>query len=108
MAATSSRCSPRSGRRRGGVLPGARARPGGEFFTPATGNINVFRREHFTAMRDGAILANSGHFDAELDLVALRQLAEGHAREGRGTVLEFALGPQKMHLLAEGRLVNLG
>src|SRR3990172_4674250 len=103
MAATSSRCSTRSGRRRWRrssrarrrrppassacepwpptalsalmdgyeVLTAAQAAPWGEVFITATGNINVFRREHFTAMRDGAILANSGHFDAELDLVAL-------------------------------------
>src|SRR6185436_8026447 len=49
----------------------------GELFVTATGNINVFRREHFEAMSDGAIMANSGHFDAELDLAALRDLAEG-------------------------------
>jgi adenosylhomocysteinase len=90
------------------VLTAAQAAPWGEVFITATGNINVFRREHFTAMRDGAILANSGHFDAELDLVALRQLAEGHVREVRDNVLEFDLGPKKLHLLAEGRLVNLG
>ncbi|MGZ6313521.1 MAG: adenosylhomocysteinase [Candidatus Limnocylindrales bacterium] len=90
------------------VLTAAQAAPWGELFITATGNINVFRREHFAAMRDGAILANSGHFDAELDLPALRQLAEGHVREVRDNVLEFDLGPKKLNLIAEGRLVNLG
>ncbi len=90
------------------VLTAAQAAPWGELFITATGNINVFRREHFAAMRDGAILANSGHFDAELDLPALRALAEGHVREVRDNVLEFDLGPKKLNLLAEGRLVNLG
>ena len=90
------------------VLTAAQAASWGDVFVTATGNVNVFRREHFLAMRDGAILANSGHFDAELDLVALRQLAEGHVREVRENVLEFDLGPKKLHLLAEGRLVNLG
>jgi adenosylhomocysteinase len=90
------------------VLTVGQAAPWGEVFITATGNINVFRREHFVAMRDGAVLANSGHFDAELDLVALRQLAEGHVREVRENVQEFDLGPKKLHLLAEGRLVNLG
>jgi adenosylhomocysteinase len=80
----------------------------GELFVTATGNLNVFRREHFEAMRDGAILANSGHFDAELDLAALRALAEGHVREVRENVEEFDLGGKKINLIAEGRLVNLG
>jgi adenosylhomocysteinase len=80
----------------------------GHLFITATGNVNVFRREHFAAMRDGAVLANSGHFDAELDLVALREMAEGHVREVRHNVLEFDLGGKRLNLVAEGRLVNLG
>ena len=80
----------------------------GDLFVTATGNLNVFRREHFEAMQDGAIMANSGHFDAELDLAALRALAEGHVREVRENVQEFDLGGKKLHLIAEGRLVNLG
>src|SRR5205823_10695321 len=60
----------------------------GDLFITATGNVNVFRREHFAAMPDGAVLANSGHFDAELDLVALREMAEGHVREVRQNVQE--------------------
>ena len=90
------------------VLTASQAAPWGEIFITATGNVNVFRREHFVAMRDGVILANSGHFDAELDLPALRQLAEGHVREVRENVQEFDLGPTKLNLVAEGRLVNLG
>ncbi len=84
------------------------AAPWGELFITATGNVNVFRREHFLAMPEGAIMANSGHFDAELDLKALRALAEGHVREVRENVQEFDLGNHKVHLIAEGRLVNLG
>jgi len=80
----------------------------GELFITATGNVNVFRREHFEAMADGAIMANSGHFDAELDLDALRSLAEGHVREVRDNVQEFDLGGKRLNLVAEGRLVNLG
>ena len=80
----------------------------GDLFITATGNINVFRREHFAAMRDGAIMANSGHFDAELDLAALREMAEGHVRDVRDNVQEFDIGGKKLHLIAEGRLVNLG
>ena len=80
----------------------------GDLFITATGNINVFRREHFEAMSDGAIMANSGHFDAELDLAALRDLAEGHVREVRKNVQEFDIGGKRLNLVAEGRLVNLG
>jgi adenosylhomocysteinase len=80
----------------------------GEVFVTATGNINVFREEHFRVMADGAVLANSGHFDAELDLKALTRLAEGHVREVRNDVREYDLGAKKLYLLAEGRLVNLG
>jgi adenosylhomocysteinase len=74
----------------------------------ATGNLNVFREEHFRVMQDGAMLANSGHFDAELELAALERLAEGHVREVRQNVQEYDLGEKKLYLLAEGRLVNLG
>ena len=59
-------------------------------------------------MRDGAIMANSGHFDAELDLAALREMAEGHVREVRENVQEYDIGGRKLNLIAEGRLVNLG
>ena len=59
-------------------------------------------------MRDGAIMANSGHFDAELDLAALREMAEGRVREVRDNVQEFDIGRKRLHLVAEGRLVNLG
>jgi adenosylhomocysteinase len=80
----------------------------GDLFITATGNVNVFRREHFASMRDGAIMANSGHFDAELDLPALREMAEGHVREVRENVQEFDIGGKRLNLIAEGRLVNLG
>ncbi len=90
------------------VMTVGQAAAWGDLFITATGNINVFRREHFAAMRDGAIMANSGHFDAELDLPALREMAEGHVREVRDNVQEFDIGGKKLNLIAEGRLVNLG
>ena len=90
------------------VMTAGQAAGWGSLFVTATGNVNVFRREHFEAMRDGAVLANSGHFDAELDLTALRRMAEGHVREVRENVLEFDIGGKRIHLIAEGRLVNLG
>ncbi len=90
------------------VMTAEQAAGWGQLFITATGNVNVFRREHFAAMREGAIMANSGHFDAELDLAALREMAEGHVREVRDNVQEFDLGGKRVNLVAEGRLVNLG
>jgi adenosylhomocysteinase len=90
------------------VMTASDAAAWGELFVTATGNINVFRREHVAAMREGAIMANSGHFDAELDLAALREMAEGHVRDARENVQEFDLGGKRLNLIAEGRLVNLG
>jgi adenosylhomocysteinase len=90
------------------VMTAEQAAGWGQLFITATGNVNVFRREHFAAMREGAIMANSGHFDAELDLAALREMAEGHVREVRDNVQEFDLGGKRLNLIAEGRLVNLG
>lgn len=90
------------------VMTAGEAASWGDLFVTATGNVNVFRREHFAAMRDGAIMANSGHFDAELDLPALREMAEGHVRDVRPNVQEFDLGGKRLNLIAEGRLVNLG
>ncbi len=90
------------------VMTAGQAAGWGDLFVTATGNVNVFRREHFEAMKDGAVLANSGHFDAELDLAALRAMAEGHVRDVRENVQEFDIGGKRVHLVAEGRLVNLG
>src|SRR5664280_1520881 len=72
-----------------------------------TGDIHVIRAEHFKAMHDGAIMANSGHFDVEIDIPALSELAAGRIREVRTNVVEYDLGDRRVHILAEGRLVNL-
>lgn len=91
------------------VMSGIDAAAWGEVFITATGNKNVFRAEHFLRMRDGAVLANSGHFDAEIDLAALRKLAEDEIREVRRDVVEYTMGDgRRLHVVAEGRLVNLG
>ncbi|MEO5939427.1 MAG: adenosylhomocysteinase [Candidatus Limnocylindrales bacterium] len=90
------------------VMTVGEAAPWGQLFVTATGNVNVFRREHFAAMQEGAVMANSGHFDAELDLKALREMAEGHVRDARENVQEYDLGGKRINLIAEGRLVNLG
>ena len=90
------------------VMTAAEAAPWGELFVTATGNVNVFREEHFRAMRDGAIMANSGHFDSEIHIPALRKLAAGCEREVRENVHEFEFDGKRLELIAEGRLVNLG
>jgi adenosylhomocysteinase len=79
----------------------------GDIFITATGNFHIFRREHFERMRDGAMMANSGHFDDELDLPALKELAGGRVREMRRDVEEYDLGDRRVFVLGEGRLVNL-
>jgi len=84
------------------------AAPWGDIFITATGDIHVIRAEHFKVMRDGAVMCNSGHFDVELDLTALKELARGRIRRVRENVEEYDLGDRRVHVLAEGRLVNLG
>jgi adenosylhomocysteinase len=89
------------------VLPMAEAAPLGDFFCTVTGDINVIRGEHFEAMKDGAIVANSGHFNVELDLEALARMSSA-PRQIREFVQEFKLKNGKsVFLLGEGRLVNL-
>lgn len=80
----------------------------GDLFVTATGNINVVDRNHFDQMKDGAILANSGHFNSELNIKALEEMAGEGRRTLRPFVEEFVLGPdQRVILLGEGRLINL-
>ena len=89
------------------VMPIADAAQWGDLFVTATGNLNVIRAEHFCRMKDGAILANSGHFDAEIELPALQDLAKNGVREVRTDVEEYDFGDKKLYLIAQGRLVNL-
>jgi len=89
------------------VMPIARAAPLGDFFCTLTGDINVIRKEHFVTMKDGAMIANSGHFDVELDLPGLRESATAR-REIREFVEEFTLrSGRRVYVLGEGRLINL-
>ena len=79
----------------------------GDIFVTVTGNTSVIRKEHFTRMKDGAILANSGHFNVEIDLEALAKLAQSR-RAVRPFVEEFSLrGGKRVYVLGEGRLINL-
>ncbi|MBA3626201.1 MAG: adenosylhomocysteinase, partial [Chloroflexi bacterium] len=85
------------------VMTGLEAAAWGDVFITATGNLNVFRREHFEKMHDGAIMANSGHFDDEIDLKSLREMAAGQVREVRRDVEEFIVDGKRLHVVAEGR-----
>jgi adenosylhomocysteinase len=79
----------------------------GDIFVTVTGDVNVLDRQHFETMKDGAILANSGHFNSEINLKALDQLATG-VRQVRPSVQEYKMGDgRRLHVLAEGRLINL-
>lgn len=89
------------------VMSLAQASRVGNVFVTVTGNLNVIRREHFLKMKNGAIIANSGHFNAEIDLPALKKISKRN-REVRPFVQEFELRDgRKINLIAEGRLVNL-
>ncbi|HEV2414872.1 MAG TPA: adenosylhomocysteinase, partial [Candidatus Dormibacteraeota bacterium] len=79
----------------------------GDIFVTVTGDVNVLDRKHFEAMKDGAILANSGHFNSEINLKALDELATG-VRQVRPSVQEYRLADaRRLFLLGEGRLINL-
>ena len=90
------------------VLPMADAAPLGDLFVTLTGNVEVIRVEHMRAMKDGAILANSGHFNVEIDLEGLKKAAEvGGPKPVREFVEEWRLGGKRLFVLADGRLINL-
>jgi len=88
------------------VMPMAKAAPQGDLFITVTGNLNVIRIEHMRRMKDGAIVCNSGHFNAEIDLPALAKTTSKR-RIVRPNVEEFMIGKKRVYVLAEGRLINL-
>jgi adenosylhomocysteinase len=89
------------------VMPIRKAARIGDFFCTLTGDINVIRKEHFAIMKDGAIVANSGHFNVELDLDGLKKIAKS-TRVIRPFVEEFTLKDgRRINILGEGRLINL-
>jgi len=89
------------------VMPIRKAARIGDFFCTLTGDINVIRKEHFTIMKDGAIVANSGHFNVELDLDGLKKIAKA-TRLIRPFVEEYTLKDgRRINILGEGRLINL-
>jgi adenosylhomocysteinase len=89
------------------VMPMAEAAKIGDIFVTVTGNTSVIREEHFRAMKDGAIVANSGHFNVEIDLERLAEIADGPSREAREFVQEYRIKGRRIFVLAEGRLINL-
>jgi adenosylhomocysteinase len=89
------------------VMTGGDAASQGDVFITVTGNKHVLRPEHFELMKDGAILANAGHFDIEIDIASLRDMSSSTKRV-RPEVEEFELGAdRRIYVLSEGRLVNL-
>jgi adenosylhomocysteinase len=90
------------------VMPMAEAAPQGDIFITSTGDINVIDVHHFEVMKDGAIVANSGHFNVEVNIPGLEEMAEEPPRRVRPYVDEYVLPDgRQIYLLAEGRLVNL-
>jgi len=90
------------------VMPMAEAAKVGDFFCTVTGDKDVIRGEHFAAMKDGAIVSNSGHFNVEIDIPALEKMATGGKREVRDFVDEYLMpNGNKVFILGEGRLINL-
>ena len=89
------------------VLPALEAAERGDLFVTVTGNRGVLRGEHFKRMKDGAVLANAGHFDVEIDLAALRKAAKGDPEEVLPLVERYELPGRRINLLAGGRVVNL-
>ena len=90
------------------VMPSLAAAERGDVFMTVTGSRRVLRGEHFERMKDGALLANAGHFDVELDLNELRELATGGIREIRPLIEQHVLADgHRLNLIAHGRVVNL-
>jgi len=88
------------------VVPMAEAARVGDLFVTLTGNVNVIRLEHMRAMKEGAVLANSGHFNVEIDLAGLKGAATGPTAV-REFVDEWRLDGKRLFVLADGRLINL-
>jgi len=90
------------------VMPMIEAAPQGDVFVTSTGDINVIDRQHFEVMKDGAVVCNSGHFNVEVNIPALEAMASAPPRRVRPFVDQYLLGDgRRIHLLGEGRLINL-
>jgi adenosylhomocysteinase len=89
------------------VMPALEAAERGDLFVTVTGSRGALRREHMERMKDGAVLANAGHFDVEIDLADLRELAGDRVRQVLPLVEQYHVGGRRLNLLAQGRVVNL-
>ncbi|KKW28078.1 MAG: Adenosylhomocysteinase, partial [Candidatus Kaiserbacteria bacterium GW2011_GWB1_52_6] len=100
------------------VMPMSEAAKEGDLFVTVTGDIGVLRREHFKVMKDGAVVCNSGHFDVEIDIPALKKVSSKVQKGVRAFVDEYVIEQpssakasarqgKRIYLLADGRLVNL-
>jgi adenosylhomocysteinase len=89
------------------VMPMQEAATIGDIFVTATGDINVLDTHHFQAMKPGAIVANSGHFNVEINLDGLREMADGDPKLVRPFVEEYVVKGRPLYVLGEGRLINL-
>ncbi len=89
------------------VMPMMEAAPIGDIFVSATGDINVLDTHHFAAMKSGAMVCNSGHFNVELNLKGLADMSQGEVKRVRPFVEEYNVDGKKLYVLGEGRLINL-
>jgi adenosylhomocysteinase len=88
------------------VMPMKEAAKIGDIFLTTTGNRDILKREDFEVIKDGAILANAGHFNVEINLEDLKAMA-GSVRTVRNNIKEYKIGEKRVYVLADGRLVNL-
>ncbi len=89
------------------VMPMKEAAKAGDVFCTITGDINVINKEHFKVMKDGAMVCNSGHFDVEINIPALKKLANKVNYNVNNHVDEYILGKRRIYVLGQGRLINL-
>ena len=90
------------------VMPMTAAAALGDIFITATGDINVLDERHFGSMKDGALVANSGHFNVEINIPQLAAMSQGEPRQVREFVTQYTLkNGNRVNLLGEGRLINL-
>ncbi len=89
------------------VMPALVAAERGDVFVTVTGSRDVLGAPHFAVMKDGAVLANAGHFDVEIDLAALAEVADEPPEDVLPLVTQYTLGDRRLNLLASGRVVNL-
>ena len=89
------------------VMPMIEAAPVGDIFVTATGDVNVVDKHHFAAMKHGAIVCNSGHFNVEINLPALAKMSNSEPKRVRPFVEEYKVNGRSIYILGEGRLINL-